>query len=468
LVLAALRNYASGAFVRDNRMIYSAGYSLVGATVFLALSKHEIARHGLRAFLGGHSSGGLLLWWLEAWSVPACISSYYWRQIRGTLAPVVPRLVEAERDAVIILLVLSLVLLAAPLWWLGAPVPGPLALAAFGIVLGGGIGTSERTGTSSRVRQLRALAIAPLFLLALLPHMMARVIFAPWWAALALLVLAAGLIVTGLRYVPAQAVLQADADAHAADRARPPPRPLAARLIALLSWRPAFMPESPLNLGHAYNFGPAGALLASFFLMFCIVGMFGVFGMLDGRSFARVIHDEGGQAIGQAVGVSLLVAGQWLLNRGDWPLLFAAGRYGSRLGFARRMFRAHLADTLQRATADAIAGAANGGLLHIFQPWQCLPAACIIFGLVFGVSYATAIPLFWREFGGKGVSVGLRMAGFFLIIMTFDLGLTLPHGLLLAGAVAALVFLGGLAAARFAPARLAGMDWPYEAEPVAV
>jgi hypothetical protein len=194
----------------------------------------------------------------------------------------------------------------------------------------------------------------------------------------------------------------------------------------------------------------------------------GAFGMFDGRGFAQVIHDQGGQSIGQAVGVSLLVAGQWLLNRGDWPLLFAAGRYGSRAGFARRMFRAHLIDTLQRATADAIAGAAIGGLFHIFQPWQCLPAAFIIFGLVFGTSYATAIPLFWREFGGKGVAVGLRMAGYFLIVVTFSLGLTLKHGFLIEGAVSALTFIAGLATARFAPARLAAMDWPYEAEPITV
>jgi len=468
LVLAALRNYASGAFVRDNAMIYSAGYNLVAAIVILGLSQHEVARHGLPALLDGHSGLRLLFWWLAAWSVPAAISLHYWRQIRATLAPLVPGLVEVELAAVIIVLALSLLLLAAPLWWLGAPVFGTLALAAIGMAMGGGIGTSYPTGATRRMGRLRALLIVPLIGLALLPHLMSRVIFAPWWAALALLVVAAGLVVSGLRYFPARAALQADIAAHAADRPRPPPRPLAARLIAVISWRPAFMPESPLNLGHVYSFGPVGALLASFFMVFFLVTFMGAFGMFDGRGFAQVIHDQGGQSIGQAVGVTLVVAGQWLLNRGDWPLLFAAGRYGSRAGFARRMFRAHLIDTLQRATADAIAGAAIGGLFHIFQPWQCLPAAFIIFGLVFGASYANAIPLFWREFGGKGVAVGLRMAGYFLIVVTFSLALTLKHGFLIAGAVSALTFIAGLATARFAPARLAAMDWPYEAEPVAV
>lgn len=464
-VAAALRNYVSLVVVRDNPQAFTASYATLCCYLFAAMDRRRVALHGIRSLFAGESN--LTLWWLAACFLPMALMTQYWRQVRSTLAPAIPALVEAEFCAICLVLVAALAALGAPFILLGAPVAGTLALVASGMLVGGGAVATAPTGQRGLARSWQTAIFIPLMLLGFVPGMMARLVFAPWPLGCAVLVLALCALFAGLRFYPARAAVQTEAMQARGDRAPSPPS-LARGLPALLAWRPRFMPAAPLPSNFGLLLGPFGALLASFLQISALVLVLCILASLQGEGWRTALRHSGPMAVGQGIAFGVITAGQWLMNRGEWPVLFAAGRFGSRRSFARHIFRAHAVNTAQRALCDALVGTVFAAALGAVHGVHVAALALIIFGLVFGASYAASVPLLWREFGGKGLAVGLRMAAVLLIMTVLTFGV-MQHGITpLAGLAAAAVFLFGLAMAWLGPQRLAAMDWPFEAEPLAV
>lgn len=458
---AALRNYGSMVVVRGNPQALSAGYFLLTIYAFAVFSwGPEAHRHGVRSLFGNHSD--LTLWWMATFFLPMALVGYYWQQARTPIALMIPGFVEAEWAAVALILAVVLGLLAGPFLFLGAPVVGTLALSAVGMLLGGGTSTVP-TGQKASARRWRVLIVAPVLLLGYVPGVIGRAVFAPWPLAFVILVVAFGSLLAGLRYYPAQA----GAEVEGAER-RAEARPLGVLpgdgFKQLLTWRPRAIPTVPLPTAFGPSVGPVGALLTSFVLISFLVGLSSVFAMFHGKGFLLALHETGPGAVGQGLSIGVFTTGQWLLNRGEWPMLFAAGRFGGRRHFTQALFFAHTVNAAQRALADALVGTGFAMALGATAGWHAVVLALVIFGLAYGTSYATAIPLLWKELGGKTWAVAFR-AGSALLLMTVLTFGALQSGVTVFGAlISAAVWLFGVFVAWIAPRRLAEMDWPFEAD----
>lgn len=466
LVRAALRNYVSPVFVRDNMVIVAAGLDVTAMLICLKSAARVVAHGGVRALLS-HQSIFQTVWWMVAFLVPNAVTTHYWRQIKSNLATAIPDLAAAERAAVSIMLAGVFLLLALPFLWLGAPVWGTLALTSIGLVMGGG--TTAAPGAHRVVSVLRALLIAPIMLVGFAPGYLAMIMFAPPRLDAAI-VLAIGVVMAaGLYYRPAQAAQQGEDVERRIDRAvgrravTRRPSVVFNGIRRLLFWKPWFLSDLPLPAALNLPLGPIGigvsitAMTALFTLSMSVVSW------ITGNGFVHAAMTQGRQTLGIGISLTLLAGGQWLLNRDDWPVLFMAGRYGGRQGFCRSMIRAHCSNIIQSSLWCGVVGAAGGVLFGAMRPDQAPLAAIAVFGIMFGMSFAPGLPLLWRERGGKAATFAANYAGYMIALMTFQT-LIMRHGpttLSLIIAAAAMIF--GIVMLRFIPARLAVMDWPIGA-----
>jgi hypothetical protein len=461
---AALGNYVSMVFIRDNPQTFTAAVMTLDCYVSIFLDHSEVLRHGIHRLFDGASI--LTVWWLAAFTLPLAMMTQYWRQVRATLAPAIPGFVEAEFRAVCLMLIPVLAVLALPFLLLGAPVAGTLAMAAAGMLVGGGAAAGHPTGEQRLARRWRTMIFVPFMLVGFIPGMMGRLVFAPWPVALAVFMLASTTLIAGLRFYPARAASETEVLELRRDRQPPLPNHRVRALLAVLSWRPGFMPAGALPSAFGLTLGPAGALLASLLKISILIVVLCLLGSFRDGGWHAALHHSGPQAVGQGIAFGVLSGGEWLMSRGEWPALFAAGRFGGRLNFARQMFLAHGVNMAQRALADALVGTAYAAAFGAVQGGQVLALALVIFALVFGTGYAAAVPLLWKEFGGKGLAIGLRMAAMLLVMTLLTFGV-FQNGLGWRTELpAAAVLLAGLVVAWIAPGRLAAMDWPFEAEPV--
>ncbi len=465
LVGVALRNYWRPVFVRENPLLFSALMFLAGCAVSYHGGLVTVQEHGVRA-LFHQRSAFIMFWWFLTFMLTGCYARQYWRQITAGLAAIVPGFLAAEYGAILLMFALVLLVLATPFWGLGAPVLGSLALASIGMVVGGTAGTSAPTGQSRPIRALIGLAILPFMVLAYMPRVFLVVIFAPQLMVALILLVAIGIIVVGLRYFPAQALLQTDALEVTLDRraTRAAPVSVLSAIFAavgqLIRWQPRFMKTDPLPETLQMQVGALGSLMGQMLLTSLMLGFDALFGSISDTTERHFLLG----VLPQSLVFGLMASGRWLLNRSEWPLLFMGGRYGGRLGFARAMFRAHRRNATQMATSAGLVGMAMLLLLTRMEwAWSIL-GGLVIAGLLFGLSYATAIPLFWREFGGKGISVFFQVASFAAGTFSLEFGIFI-HGLqLVVLPLAVLVVVLGLAMERIGARRLAAMDWPLETD----
>jgi hypothetical protein len=426
-------------------------------------SRDETGRAGLPYIFGPHVH--LTIWWLATWGWPACLAAHYWRQVRADIAPAIPGFIAAERAAFALAIVPVIGLLAAPFIWLGAPWLGAVALSAVGAVGGNAAGGNAKgTGVGGSTRALRLVLLMPFLCFGFIPHALSTIVFAPWPAALLILATAIGLIVTGTAYRPAMAATQegaADAQVDALPMATPRRGGV---LHAVLTWQPRILGSNPLPAAFGVRLGTAGLLLAGIAQMavFLLV-VPGCMALVTHAGFTKVLHAVAAPEIGTALAVTSFMGGQWLLRRGDWPLLFCAGHYGARAAFSRGLFVAHGQNQLQISLINAVLATAIAcglGVVPQSQAWLLMPA---LFALLFGAGYAVALPLTWHEFGGRGINMVFGFIAYLAVLTIVEVCLLAPHGLFILGVLVSCgIGAGGMVIAAIAPRRLAQMDWPIE------
>lgn len=465
---AALRNYASPIFVRDNPMLIAAA-GMVATTVAGAPKAAALVAAGGIHALFLHQSLFLFFWWYVAFYIPACFTLHYWREVGSNLATAIPGLRTAELLAITIALSLLTPLFAAPLIWLGAPITGALALAAIAMAGGGAFSAGGPTGQAKGIARARMLLFVPMILVGSQPQYLGYILFAPAPVALALAGLALALTVSGLRYLPARAASQIEANEHRADLASNTPRtgPVSAARHAigrLMTWKPAFMPIQPLPIVLGVPLGPIGLAIVTCVQITIFLLYMPSFAWITGHGFITTLHQVAPQTIAFGVAVSLFGSGRWLLNRGDWPTLYMAGRYGGRTGYATAMGRAFRTNVIEIGVINTTVVVCLALALGIVTPLHAIPIALCSIAVIFGAGHLPALPLLWHEFGGKGFTLMFSLASVYATMAILGFGL-LDHGPRLWAIACAAVLLGlGLAMARIAPRRLAAMDWPIETE----
>lgn len=468
LTLAALRNYVRPVFVRENHLVPSCGIFIGVLALQFGHEQRFVSAHGVAAVFHHGFSGFMMLWWMLALFAPSCVTIQYWRQITTGLAVAVPGMIEAEYRAVLIALAAVPLILASPLIALGAPVLGSLAVAALGMV--GGMGSSRSRGQSRRTSIVLALLMLPLYLLAFLPRALGSILLAPWWLTFPLLIASVAAINVGLRFFPALARKQLESAEKATEWRTPgsasaaPRRGALAAIGGLLRWQPRSWQQEPLPGTLVMSLGPAGWMIS----LATLVGLIAAIGTatrLSQETLTHALHRSAVQALAQPPMVLMFSTRGWLMSRGEWPFLYLGGRHGPRLGFARALFRAHRRNALQIAASAGLVGALTLALLVRMKLGPAALGGVAIAALTFGLTYMTAVPLFWRELGGRRMNVALGLLAAFAGMMAVATGLT-THGLqswLLPAALGMAVL--GIAMEPAAVRRLALIDWPLEPEP---
>jgi hypothetical protein len=352
-----------------------------------------------------------------------------------------------------------------PFLLVGAPSLGTLALAGVAMTLGGATGSLGKTGQGAKTKQLRGLLFLPFMAVGFFPNAIMHVMFAPWPVTTGVILAAGFLLITSLQFHPSMAALQEDQAEHAWDAAAVRPNPIGARLVAMLMWRPAFLPALALPGGFGVPFGPVGVFVAQLLPMALFLGLMPlILALLKHLPYYHFAHAIAPTILPLLLSIGLSGAGQWLMLRADWPPLFCAGRYGSRKGFAEALFSAHRLNLLQTALISTTIAMLAAWALNVLPGAKVLPAALIACGLIFGGGYSCALPLLWRELGGKGMTMACTMAGYMAAYFTLLFTVFLSQTLWLAAWIAAAMMIFGLTMGRIAPSRLAAIDWPLETD----
>jgi hypothetical protein len=173
-------------------------------------------------------------------------------------------------------------------------------------------------------------------------------------------------------------------------------------------------------------------------------------------------------AVTQMPMIAVLYSGSWLMSRADWPLLYLAGRNGTRRGFARALFRAHRRNAVQIACAIGLVTLLALAAVTSMSVGTAVVAGVSIAALIFGLGYVVATPLLWNEIGGRGMNMAMTFLAALLAVVTIAAGFV-AHGLTVwFPPVALAVAAAGLAVEPVLARRLARIDWPIETETSAV
>ncbi len=466
LARAALGNYFRAVLARENPLAISCALFILLVGLRIPHERAFVHAHGLAAAFDHGVSGFVMTWWMLALFLPSCIARHYWRQVMTEISMAIPGLLEAEYGAVLIALLLVGIALATPLIALGGPLISSLSLATLPMI--GGMAHPQTTGQSRRTRVMLTLPLLPLSLFFLVPSSMARLLFAPLWVTLPLLLTTAGVVAAKLRYFPARALLHIDSSEHRSDqRAGQASRlPRAGKLRAVwrcMRWQPRRWQEDALPRTLITPFGPVGWILYFTAAMAFLLGL-GILVRAFHEPLARAVHQSVLMALTQLPLVAVIATGKWLMIRSDWPFLYLAGRHGTRVGFSRALFRAHRRNALQLAGSTAlITFLVLAGFMKNSHG-ATLAVSVSIGALIFGLSYLVAVPLVWKEIGGRGMNLALNFLAALSAALLLATGFA-AHGLQFWLLPVSVVIAGAaLTAEPVLARRLAQIDWIFETE----
>ncbi|MBB2202756.1 hypothetical protein [Gluconacetobacter tumulisoli] len=462
---AALRNYASRAFIIGNPNVYS-------ALAFLVLTPGWIERvapglgHGTTDALDHAEFNPLFM---AALMGMASIGTYYWRQVGDAIAVTIPGFLAAELHAGLSVVGLLFVLLTIPLLWCGLPAAGSAAFVAASFTFGAGIRPVR--GQKPWEKSLRVLLVAGGLLLIFMPRWQVWLLFLPWPLAGGVVALSGALVVLSMTHHVGRTQAEHERAESLAD-ARPiaTARPGRARAMfrRLLLWQPARLRQAPLPPTLSRPIGPLGILLSALVsvavMLILSAVMAAVLSMVNGEAFDRLFLHAARTNLLTLPSLALMGLNNWLMNRKDWPFFFMAGRYGGRLAFARAMFGAYLVNAI-------LTGVGIVAPVMLFEVLLgSVPAAAggwlgLLLVLMFvGACHGSSVPLLWREQGGKGVTVMAGIAAYMTMALANPVALYRDDHAGAAIVTALSIFVAGLAVSRLAPRQLARMDWPFDGE----
>lgn len=430
LIGAALRNYVRPVLVRENPPAISAAIFTALMTARLLHERDFVRVHGLTSVFHHGLSAFVMFWWMIALFWPSCVSRHYWRQATTHISMAVPHFLEAEYSAILLVLLLVGIALATPLLALGAPIIGSIALATLPMI--GGMSAPQATGQSRRKRVILTLLLLPLSLIFLFPGSMGWLLFAPLWITLPILLATAGAVVAKLRYLPARAQLQIDSlaarrEAGAWQPSSEPRRRLLQVVWRCMRWQPRRWQDDALPRTLTVPLGPLGWVVFLSVTLAISVGL-GILLRAFHEPLAHAVRQSALMAVTQLPMFAVLISGKWLMVRSDWPFLYLAGRHGPRHGFSRSLFRAHRRNALQLAGSTGLIAFLALRALMRTPDGTALTASASVAALVMGLTYVVAIPLLWRELGGRGMNLALNILAAFAATMTFAIGFG-AHGL---------------------------------------
>lgn len=469
-VRVALRCYLRPVFVRENRFVIACMVLGLLVAARFGYERHFVQAHGLAAVFHHGFSRFVMMWWLLAWLTPSCITSQYWRQVSTELSMAVPGLLEAEYRAVLIVLPIGAIALASPLIALGAPIIGSIAVASLAMV--GGTHMPRITGQSRRRRVVLTLLMSPLIFIYMAPGVIGAVLLGPQAIALALLIIALGMIGATLRYFPARAQSQIESTDQQregkADQQFVTPRNTPLAVIGrVLRWQPRPWRQDPVPRTLKTSMGPVGWVVYYAAGMAFLIGL-GILLRAAHGPLSRAVHTSTRMAVTQMPMFAVLYSGSWLMSRADWPLLYLAGRNGTRRGFARALFRAHRRTAVQSACAIGLVTLLALAAVTSMSVGTAVVAGVSIAALIFGLGYVVATPLLWNEIGGRGMNMAMTFLAALLAVVTIAAGFV-AHGLTVwFPPVALAVAAAGLAVEPVLARRLASIDWLIETETSAV
>lgn len=465
LTLAALRNYARPVFWRENQFSLLAVLFVVMFLLSYFTELNPLHVKNTHAAVDEIRNGMIgQSWWYVCVFCPSALSAQYWRQISTALSPNVPYLLRAEYNAILVVLGLCVVALAAPFMLIGAPIFGCLAITCTATIVGGIFGAGGGgKGHSSARRKLVSMLLIPFMFIGFIPGLIWRVLGAPYWLTVPLVLAAVVVVCLGLRFFPIQALMQDSVLEHrlAQKQAKKAPhRPIRAKVLQLLLWRPKVLTPDVLPHTMAVRMGPVGQLLV---MTLVVVAGTGVSLLTNLQQHGHGVgwHKQLQSSLMMMGVLVMFPLSSWLMLRQDWPFIYLAGRYGSRLGFTQALFRAQRRNALQVSALASVLSLV--GLLISGMPVLRAIGGGVVMGLlIFGLSYVAALPLFWRELGGKGVTLAFTMIGVFGFEFLFMADIWAHKHALLWGALAVAVAACGGLVGHIAPQRLAKLDWPLE------
>jgi hypothetical protein len=465
LYRAALRNYASRAFLFGNP-------NLITAAALLPMIPYwasQVAPHLRRGEANALSQGHINPIFVVGLMGMASVAHYYWQQVGEPLAAAVPRLLEAELAAGLGVTLGLWLALATPMVWAGLPLWGSVAFVAMACTLGAQV-RGDR-GEKAWLKWLGAVLLLLGFLVGLIPQWQTWLIFMPAPGAIAVMVVCAASIAAGMSFHAGRSRTQGEAREtrearkfnallEAGDRST--------RLGRLMRWQPAALRQSPMPPILSRHFGPVGIVLSFTLSLVAMIGlalaMAGLFTVLHEGRFGKNLHDVAPPVFLIPMCGSFMSLSRWLMVRKDWPFFFMAGRYGERAGFAQALFRAYRINVVLLGAVSSAMTTMLYVTFHFIAPVPALEVWPALFAMFVGGSYASSIPLLWREFGGKGMTILLTIVAYLVLYQLNPLiAYRIGHVWIGVGA-ATVLFIGGLVVSAVAPRRLAVMDWPIDAE----
>ncbi|HQT88138.1 MAG TPA: hypothetical protein PK677_06240 [Acidiphilium sp.] len=470
-MIAALRNYLSIVFLRENPLVITAVWIIASSTLM------AVFQHGDPIALLDHDRGTVYLLWGSCWILPSVVLAQYWRQVLAPHAPAVPGLLIAELRAALVMLVVVIAVIDAPLARLGAPISGLVALTLVGVVISGSMVPPLVSARGMPgplwlwATRLRLALLAGVVLFGFQNHWFGWLVAANPALTIPLSLLMIAVIIgvlwrvpTFMRHLNARSTTRPDLQ-----QSRPTPaRLMLARLANFVRWRPGFWPDAPVPAQFALATGPIG-LLINIAVQYAII--FGVdFAVYHNMASTRAtgLHMAAEQSMALVAGLTVAQLSQSLLNRSGFALTFLAGRYGGRAQYSQSVFRIFLINGFIRCAVVAVVGMSIAAALHMVSIEVAIIDGLLILATMLGSSLFGALPLLWHDFGGIGVAAFCAMSGYLFCYSGVFAALTATGMFVIAvpAVIATIAVIGGAIIWMFAPGRLATMDWPIDTEAV--
>jgi hypothetical protein len=465
-MIAALRNYVSMVFLRENPLVIAAIWIILSSALTAAF------QHGNPIALLDHDRAAVYLLWGACWILPSVVLAQYWRQVLAAHAPAVPGLLVAELRAALVMLALVVAIIDAPLARLGAPITGLIALTLVGVVISGSMVPPLVSARGMPgplwlwATRLRLALLAGVVLFGFENHWFGGLVAAKPIVTIPLIMLMIAVIIGVLWRVPS--VIR---QLNARNTTRPElrqSRPTLARLIDVIHWRPRFWPDAPVPAQFALATGPLGLLINITVQYGIVFGVdYVVYHNMAGTS-ATGLHMAAEQSMALVAGLTVAQLSQSLLNRSGFALTFLAGRYGGRMNYSQSVFRVFLINGFIRCALVAIIGMSVAAALHMVSVEVAIIDGVLILATMLGSSLFGALPLLWHDFGGIGVAAFCAMSGYLFCYSGVFAALTASGMFVIAvpAVIATIAVIGGTIIWIFAPGRLATMDWPVDTEAV--
>ncbi|PYD75080.1 hypothetical protein [Novacetimonas pomaceti] len=465
-ILHALRLYASPVLFRENG-------ALTAALFYLGVMGYEIVqhRHDVLWHDGYFTQSPALgqWWWLAQQMLFVAFALQYWRQVRSPLSAFYPRMLKGEYGAILIMLGGGMVVLALPMMIVKAPILNTLALETISLPMAVGSNLGMPKTLRPRIRWLRSALTLLVFLLFLFPKMQDRILSAPWFVALGLIIAGVILTLIELHYAPfpTPATNQArlpDTDAKAKlSRARLL-SPVLDRVLRVVFWQPPWLRHMPVP--QAFN------MTAPMTLVLLTISMSIGF-MIVATAIVAATHQRWPQWHDALAGLepvpqficmlSAMSLSQWLVARRNWPFLFTLGPFGHRSVFARRLYRTHFLQAIQTAVIASVLACGIAIGRGALPPSRAPAATLAVICAIMGASYVPSLTVFAARAARPGLTQMLSTVSATMgVQLAAEIFLGPDHVPSWAWLTAAALVPFCIVIAMFAPAALARADWPIE------